>query len=62
MAFPLWAAAIGFASCYASLHLHLLGENNLNQKKTSSNFRHAKRLFAKSLNVIVYKTYKMKGR
>ena len=27
MAFPLWAAAIGFTSCYASLHLHLFGEN-----------------------------------
>jgi hypothetical protein len=37
MAFPLWAAAIGFTSCYASLHLHLFGENNLNQKKTFSN-------------------------
>ncbi|WP_220445793.1 hypothetical protein, partial [Segatella copri] len=28
---------IGFISCYASLHLHLFGENNLNQKKTFSN-------------------------
>ncbi|WP_297225345.1 hypothetical protein, partial [uncultured Prevotella sp.] len=34
---PLWAAAIGIISCYASLHLHLFGENNLNQKKTFSN-------------------------
>ena len=25
--FPLWAAAIGIISCYASLHLHLFGEN-----------------------------------
>jgi hypothetical protein len=37
MAFPLWAAAIGIISCYALLHLHLFGENNLNQKKTFSN-------------------------
>ena len=29
--------AIGIISCYASLHLHLFGENNLNQKKTFSN-------------------------
>ena len=36
-AFLLWAAAICFISCYASLHLHLFGENNLNQKKTFSN-------------------------
>ena len=35
--FPLWAAAIGIISCYASLHLHLSGENNLNRRKTSSN-------------------------
>jgi len=35
----LWAAAIGIISCYASLHLHLFGENNLNQKKTFSNHR-----------------------
>jgi len=27
MAFSLWAAAIGIISCYASLHLHLFGEN-----------------------------------
>ena len=26
-AFPLWAAAIGIISRYASLHLHLFGEN-----------------------------------
>ena len=29
--------AIGIISCYASLYLHLFGENNLNQKKTFSN-------------------------
>ena len=27
-------SSLGFTSCYASLHLHLFGENNLNQKKT----------------------------
>jgi hypothetical protein len=37
MAFPLWTAVFGIISCYASLHLHLFGENNLNQKKTFSN-------------------------
>lgn len=36
-AFPLWTAAIGIIFCYTSLHLHLSGENNLNQKKTFSN-------------------------
>ena len=30
-------SSLGFTSCYASLHLHLFGENNLNQKNIFSN-------------------------